>query len=674
MEPRDALELRTRFPQTPYKADAWEQALRDANLFFSFIDIPSGFRNGFIIDFPPISYTQSPPNKDSFVTYIEEFNKILDRELLKERYIGPFSLPNLESAIGPFQSSPLSIIPKPGRPGKFRVVQNFSYPRSPSVQFPNPSINSFIQSEDFPTTWGKFSIVFLLISRLPPGSEAATRDVAEAYRTVPLHLSQWPAAVVRASEGDFYIDTCTAFGATPSAGIYGRVADAGAEILRSRGIGPLDKWVDDHIFFRIKSTHLSLYNDQRAAWARQISNSGGLKQSGSRLWYPISDTPGDSFEEFNENCTFPLRNLSHVSSRSEHDASFTYTISDIDNVSDQLGIPWERSKDQPFSGSTIYIGFKWDLDKRTVSLAPTKVGKYLDAIRDWSNKSAHVLKDVQTLYGKLLHASAAIPRGRAYLTSLERMMRLCADKPFMPHRAIKSVAADLRWWTERLQRGEVACPIKPPSFVSDPRAFSDASSGVGIAVVVGSYWRAWILTPGWQTLHGAQRDIGWAEAVGFELLVRTLDILPASNPSVLVHGDNTGVVEGWWNGRHRNTEANNVFRRIHEFLLTANHLREVHTRYIPSGDNPVDEPSRGIYPPRSLLLPDLTLPEVLRPLLSDVAANPSETIRALPSGASVAKINHRRNDGRRIIEAIARDRQRRDEEDQLVRQTLLLKL
>jgi hypothetical protein len=358
MEPRDALELRTRFPQTPYKADAWEQALRDANLFFSFIDIPSGFRNGFIIDFPPISYTQSPPNKDSFVTYIEEFNKILDRELLKERYIGPFSLPNLESAIGPFQSSPLSIIPKPGRPGKFRVVQNFSYPRSPSVQFPNPSINSFIQSEDFPTTWGKFSIVFLLISRLPPGSEAATRDVAEAYRTVPLHPSQWPAAVVRALEGDFYIDTCTAFGATPSAGIYGRVADAGAEILRSRGIGPLDKWVDDHIFFRIKSTHLSLYNDQRAAWARQISNSGGLKQSGSRLWYPISDTPGDSFEEFNENCTFPLRNLSHVSSRSEHDASFTYTISDIDNVSDQLGIPWERLKDQPFSGSTIYIGFK----------------------------------------------------------------------------------------------------------------------------------------------------------------------------------------------------------------------------------------------------------------------------------------------------------------------------
>jgi hypothetical protein len=433
MGPRDALELRTRSPQTPYRADTWEQALRDANLFFSFIDIPSGFRNGFIIDFPTISYIQSPPNKDSFITYFEEFKKILDRELVKERYIGPFSLPNLEETIGPFQSSPLSIIPKPGRPGKFRVVQNFSYPRSPSVQFPNPSINSFIQSEDFPTTWGKFSIVFLLISRLPPESEAAMCDVAEAYRTIPLHPSQWPAAVVRASDDDFYIDTCTAFGATPSAGIYGRVADAGAEILRSRGIGPLDKWVDDHVFFRIKSTHLSSYNNQRASWARQISNSGGLKQSGSRLWYPITNAPGDSFEEFNENCTFPLRNLSRVSTRSKHDTSFTYAISDIDDISDQLGIPWERSKDQPFDSSTIYIGFKWDLDECIVSLAPTKVEKYLDAIREWSNKSAHVLKDVQTLYGKLLHASAAIPRGRTYLTGLEWMVRLCIDKPFMPH-------------------------------------------------------------------------------------------------------------------------------------------------------------------------------------------------------------------------------------------------
>jgi hypothetical protein len=85
---------------------------------------------------------------------------------------------------------------------------------------------------------GNFSIVYLLISRLPPNSKLATRDVAEAYRTIPLHESQWPSAIVRTDNDQFYVDMCLAFGATPSAGMYGTVADAGAEIIRHRGIGP----------------------------------------------------------------------------------------------------------------------------------------------------------------------------------------------------------------------------------------------------------------------------------------------------------------------------------------------------------------------------------------------------------------------------------------------------
>jgi len=45
------------------------------------------------------------------------------------------------------------------------------------------------------------------------------------------------------------LNTCVAFGASPSCGTYGCIADMGAEILRAHGIGPFDKWVDDHIFF-----------------------------------------------------------------------------------------------------------------------------------------------------------------------------------------------------------------------------------------------------------------------------------------------------------------------------------------------------------------------------------------------------------------------------------------
>lgn len=259
-EPSAALVLRTHFPSTPYKVDEWDRALRAANLFIRFIDIPTGFCNGFLVDFPLISHTQIPPNRSSFSTYITEFSKILKRELLKGRYIGPFSETALTALIGPFQSSPISIIPKPGRPNKFRIVQNFSFPLAPTPINPDPSINSLTASDSYPTTWGKFSIIFLLISCLPPGSEAATRNIARAYCTIQLHSLQWPAAVVRAKHDTFYVDTCAPFGASPPSGTYGHIADAGTEILRFQGIGPLDKWVDDHIFFRIRCTHLTNYN------------------------------------------------------------------------------------------------------------------------------------------------------------------------------------------------------------------------------------------------------------------------------------------------------------------------------------------------------------------------------------------------------------------------------
>jgi len=75
-----------------------------------------------------------------------------------------------------------------------------------------------------------------------------------------------------------------AFGAAPSAGAYGHVADAGAEIFWHRGIRPLDKWVDDHLFIRILLVCLAEYNCQRLSWHRDLSKEG-MQQSGSRLWF-----------------------------------------------------------------------------------------------------------------------------------------------------------------------------------------------------------------------------------------------------------------------------------------------------------------------------------------------------------------------------------------------------
>ncbi len=86
------------------------------------------------------------------------------------------------------------------------------------------------------------------------------RDESEAYRSIPLHPSQWSGTVLRVSEDTFNIDTCLAFGLGPSAGIYGACADAANDIMQAEGISPIIKWVDDRVFFHIPKASLADFN------------------------------------------------------------------------------------------------------------------------------------------------------------------------------------------------------------------------------------------------------------------------------------------------------------------------------------------------------------------------------------------------------------------------------
>ena len=104
-------------------------------------------------------------------------------------------------------------------------------------------------SSDFPCTWGTFETICTTILHLPAGSQAAIRDVAEAYRTIPIKQAQWPGTVIHISESEFAIDKCLAFSCSSSAGVYGNLADASADIFQAEGIGPVSKWVDDFVFF-----------------------------------------------------------------------------------------------------------------------------------------------------------------------------------------------------------------------------------------------------------------------------------------------------------------------------------------------------------------------------------------------------------------------------------------
>jgi hypothetical protein len=616
MELRGALEHRRRQALTPYKAEAWELLLRRYNLSVKYPNLSHSLRVGFDAGIQPIYLTSTPPNSPTLLLHPQAYQEMVTKEFSKGRYIGPCTRQEVEELIGPFQSSALSWVPKPGKPGKYRAVHNFSYPHTPTPTA--ISINCSIDADMFPCTWGTFSTICFTIFNLPPGSQAAIRDVAEAYRTIPITPDQWPGLVVKlVNDDEFAINTCNNFGLTSAGGIYGELGDATLDIFRAQGMGPISRWVDDHIFFRIPAEHRAAYNISRQRWHSIIMQNGGRLQSGSRFWYPGESMPDDLPAEFDEDAASPIADHSLLLNRTPYDALFTYCDYDIDLISGQLGIPWEPSKTVPFSSVVPYLGFEWNIPERTVAITENKKAKYRSAIRGWLLHPTHNLEEAQKLYGKLLHACLVLPAGRAYLTSLESLMASFGTNPFVPHHAPRHTVSDLSWWLEALSSPSISRPIPGPAHVTDRAAFSDASSGVGIGIVIGNQWRAWRLIPGWKA---DGRDIGWAEAVGFELLARALSATSHPGQFFRVFGDNRGVVEGWWKGRSRNWETNKVFRRIHGLADT--HQCTFITRYVTSRENPADAPSRGLYPPLAHLLPAISFPDSLRQFIVDFDQQP----------------------------------------------------
>ena len=313
-ELRAVLERKRLDAASPYHPEAWQKHLLAAGLQEKYPGIPNDLQFGFDAGIRKITLTFTPPNRPSLYEHQAEFDEIVQTELQRGRYVGPVTQAEVEALLGAFHTSPLSIIPKPGQPGKFRIIQNLSSPHSPLGTI--SSINSSIDSDQYLCTWGTFSTICLLVWRLPPGSQAAVRDVKEAYRNVPIRPEQWPGLVVRLDEEDsFAIDTRDCFGLASGGGLYGRLGDAGAQIMRFHGIGPLSKWVDDHIFFRILRQHLEEYNLSCKQWACHVAENGGEIHDGGRLWFKGKVMPNDQPEEFDEDLSCAIQDLSQVSDR-----------------------------------------------------------------------------------------------------------------------------------------------------------------------------------------------------------------------------------------------------------------------------------------------------------------------------------------------------------------------
>ena len=205
------------------------------------------------------------------------------------------------------------------------------------------------------------------------------------------------------------------------------------------------------------------------------------------------------------------------------------------------------------TGTSKPIEYLWQIARKRNTSQQQRIGfhKLHICLKRWRNSTANSY--MHALLGPLdKHISQSWSACLEYSTIVHS------------YHSPRGLQKDLEWWVNEPWQPILSTTIPQPVSPYNLDTFSDASFEFGIMITIGDKWRAWCLIPGWKTLDG-QQDTRWAEAIAFECLVRYLTNTHRKKQHFLVHGDNRGVVEGWWNGRSCSRPINKVFKRLHEF-------------------------------------------------------------------------------------------------------------
>ncbi len=144
------------------------------------------------------------------------------------------------------QLSPFGVIPKKGRPGKWRLIVNLSAPDGCSV-------NDGIAKELASVAYTSVDEVAGRISELGRGAVMAKADVKAAYRNVPVHpRDRWLLGMEW--EGVLYVDGTLPFGLRSAPLLFTALGDAIEWIASRRGAVWIRHYIDDFIVVGRKGT------------------------------------------------------------------------------------------------------------------------------------------------------------------------------------------------------------------------------------------------------------------------------------------------------------------------------------------------------------------------------------------------------------------------------------
>ena len=218
-------------PVNPEELSQWLEGYTDRAAIVSI------FAQGAMLDYQGINSPLTSANSQSATQHPEAVSQKLQEELSKNRIAGPFSsipLPQLKI-------SPLALREKQ-ETGKYRLLHNLSFP------YDEQSVNYNIPKTSKQVHYESISDAIASIHQCTPTAYMAKSDIADAFRIVPLHPSQYHLTGF-SWQNYYYYDKCLPQGCASSCKIFESVSSAIKWILVCKlGVTNVVKVLDDFFF------------------------------------------------------------------------------------------------------------------------------------------------------------------------------------------------------------------------------------------------------------------------------------------------------------------------------------------------------------------------------------------------------------------------------------------
>ncbi|OAV90658.1 hypothetical protein PTTG_09463, partial [Puccinia triticina 1-1 BBBD Race 1] len=168
------------------------------------------------------------------------------KELEAGRMFGPFSYDQVRKRFNFFRTNPLGAVINGD--GSLRAINDLSFPHG---EIGIPSVNSFVDTGDFQTSWDNFNAVASFLKEQKEPVLLALFNWEKAYRQIPTAPSQWPYLMVQNFDDQLLLDTRITFGGVAGCGSFGRPADAWKELMLAEfDVLNVFWWVNDNLFVK----------------------------------------------------------------------------------------------------------------------------------------------------------------------------------------------------------------------------------------------------------------------------------------------------------------------------------------------------------------------------------------------------------------------------------------